>query len=220
MGNRTKKITITALLCALAFAAVSLGRVPVVLFLKYDPKDVIIAISGFIYGPLTTVIVSLIVSFIEMLTISDTGIIGMIMNMISSCAYSTLAAYIYKRYHNLKGAVVGLLISSFVTVAVMMVWNYVFVPLYMPVLREDVVALLIPAFLPFNLLKVALNSSLTFLLYRPVVNGFRAAGLIPKSTAPEKKNHKLIFAVVILILIACVIFILSFNGTLAKIFGA
>ena len=219
MGNRTKKITITALICALAFAAVSLGRVPVVLFLKYDPKDVIIAIGGFIYGPLTTVIVSVIVSFFEMITISDTGIIGMVMNVLSTCAFATVASFVYKKYHKLKGAVLGLLLASVFTVIVMILWNYLVTPLYMNVPREAVVQLLIPAFLPFNLLKVALNSSLTFLLYRPVVKGLRAARLIPMSETSVKKTHKWIFAVVILLIVSCVIMILSLNGTLAGIFG-
>lgn len=50
MNERTKKLTTLAMLCALSYIAVAVFRIPVVLFLKYDPKDVIIAIGGFIYG--------------------------------------------------------------------------------------------------------------------------------------------------------------------------
>ena len=45
-----------------------------VLFLKYEPKDIIIACAGLIYGPLSSLAVSLVVSFAEMITVSDTGI--------------------------------------------------------------------------------------------------------------------------------------------------
>lgn len=57
MDERTKKLTTLAMLCALAYIAVAVFRIPVVLFLKYDPKDVIIAIGGFIYGPLPAFVV-------------------------------------------------------------------------------------------------------------------------------------------------------------------
>ena len=60
MNERTKKLTTLAMLCALAYVAVAVFRIPVVLFLKYDPKDVIIAIGGFIYGPLPAFVISLV----------------------------------------------------------------------------------------------------------------------------------------------------------------
>jgi len=51
MNSTTKKITTISMLCAFAYAATFIGRVPLVLFLKYDPKDIIIATSGLIFGP-------------------------------------------------------------------------------------------------------------------------------------------------------------------------
>ena len=40
-------------------------------------------IAGLLYGPLTSVLISVIVSFIEMITISTTGPYGFLMNMVS-----------------------------------------------------------------------------------------------------------------------------------------
>ena len=77
-----KKLTVGAMLCALAYIVMAIGRVPVVLFLSYDPKDVIITLGGLIWGPMMSFVVSLIVSFIEMITVSDTSWIGFIMNVI------------------------------------------------------------------------------------------------------------------------------------------
>ena len=87
MNTKTKKLTMIAMLVAAAFVAVSLFRIPIVLFLKYEPKDVIITIGGFLFGPLTSMLVSLFVSIIEMFTISETGIIGAIMNFLASCSF-------------------------------------------------------------------------------------------------------------------------------------
>ena len=73
MYSKTKKLTTISMLAAISYVVMVFGRIPMVLFLKYDPKDVIITIGGFIYGPMTSAIISLCVSFIEMFTVSDTG---------------------------------------------------------------------------------------------------------------------------------------------------
>lgn len=86
MNNNTKKITTTAMLSAIAYVIVVVGLIPVVLFLKYDPKDIIITLGGLIWGPMTSLIVSVIVSLIEMVTISENGVLGCIMNIISTCS--------------------------------------------------------------------------------------------------------------------------------------
>ena len=39
MNNNTKKITTMDMLSAIAYVVVVVGRIPVVLFLKYDPED-------------------------------------------------------------------------------------------------------------------------------------------------------------------------------------
>lgn len=97
MHFSTKKLVTVAMLCAIAYVVMLVGRIPIVLFLSYEAKDVIIAIGGFIYGPLTAFIISLIVSVVEMFTASDTGWIGCLMNILSSCSFACTAALIYKR---------------------------------------------------------------------------------------------------------------------------
>ena len=44
--EKMKKLTVLAMLSAIAYVAVALLRFPVVLFLSYEPKDVVIAIGG------------------------------------------------------------------------------------------------------------------------------------------------------------------------------
>ena len=88
MNRKIKKLTATGMLCALAYAAAAIGRIPLVLFLKYDPKDSVIAVGGLIFGPVTSWLIALAVSFVEMFTISETGIWGFFMNVISSCSFA------------------------------------------------------------------------------------------------------------------------------------
>ena len=63
-------------------------------------------------------------------------------------------------------------------VAAMMLWNYLITPIYMGYPREAVAELLLPAFLPFNLIKGALNAIIVFFVYKPLKKALKSAKLI------------------------------------------
>ena len=210
--SKTKKLTTIGMLCALAYVALVVGRIPLVLFLKYDPKDVIIVIGGLIFGPITSFAVTIIVSVVQMFTISGTGILGCIMNIISSCSFACTSAFIYKRKHKLSGAILGLFCGWVCQVVAMMLWNYFLAPIYMGYPREAVVKLLISAFLPFNLIKGGLNAAITMLLYKPVVTALRRSNLIESKQNSDKMQINIgVLLVALLMIITCVLLILSFN---------
>lgn len=220
-SEKTRRLTMMAMLCALAYVVMVVGRFPLMstggLTLSYDPKDVIIAIGGFIFGPLATVIISVIVSFVEMLTVSQTGPIGMIMNIIGSIAFAGTAALVYKKKHTLTGAVVGLAAGMVAMTVVMLLWNYFLTPLYMGIPREAVAPLLLPLFLPFNLIKSGLNVAITLLIYKPVVKGLRASRLLPadeSETVPEKSNKTGLIVGASVLLLICVFAALLLNGVI------
>ena len=214
--EKTRRLAVTAMLCALAYAAVAVARIPItpVEFLKYEPKDVIIAIGGFLYGPLAALSISVIVSLIEMLTISSTGWIGFVMNVLSSAAFAGVAALVYRKKRTLGGAVLGLCLGVVCMAGTMVLWNYLITPLYMGTSRADVAAMLLPINLPFNLLMGCLNGALTALLYRPVVQGLRHAHLFPESSAaPARKRGKLLVWIGSgVLLLASIVIILFLRG--------
>ena len=70
----------------------------------------------------------------------------------------------------------------------MVIWNYIITPLYMGVPREQVAGMLIPIFLPFNLIKGGINAALTMLLYKPVVGALRKAKLVESSSGGSGKG--------------------------------
>lgn len=189
MNTHTRKIAAAGMLCALTYVVMAVGRVPVVLFLKYDPSDIVVTLGGLIWGPMTAFTVSAVVAVIEMLTVSDTGLLGCIMNIVQTVSFACTAAVIYQRRRTLGGAVAGLLTGCAVMVSVMMLWNYFLTPLYMGYPREAVAELLLPAFLPFNLLKAGLNASVTFLLYKPLVTALRRSGFVPATGSGQAKGR-------------------------------
>lgn len=210
MNNKTKKITVIGMLSAIAYIFTLIGHfVPITFndFLKYDPKDAIIVIAGLALGPVASLIISVVVALLELVTISTTGFIGCIMNIISSVSYACIASLIYKSFKSLKGAIFGLILSSMLTVALMLLWNYLVTPLYMGVPREAVESMLLPVFLPFNVIKCGLNTGLTLLIYKPCVKAMRQMGLLQKegSSNTEKSRISLGITVSSLTLIAIMV---------------
>ena len=207
-----RKMILMALFAAIAYMIVAFVRIPVVLFLSYEPKDVVITIGGFLLGPIASFVISLIVSLVEMVTISQTGPIGCLMNLISTCSFACTAAIIYKKQHSLKGAILGLLAGSVAMVAVMLLWNWLITPLYMGVSRETVQGMLLPAFLPFNALKSGLNSALILGLYKPLTTALRKTRLLPASKKPASGAKAGIYLFAVFLLAACILLLLVLQG--------
>ena len=191
---RIKKLVTLAMLTAVTYVVMLLCKsIPDVAgFLQLEVKDTVICIGGFIYGPVSAAVIAVVVAVIEMLTVSGTGPIGCLMNVIATAVFCCTASFIYKKNHSRNGAVIGLAVATVALTAVMILWNYLITPLYMGVPRAAVVEMLLPVFLPFNLVKGALNMAVTLILYKPVVTGLRKANLVPPShdvhAAPKKLN--------------------------------
>ncbi len=207
-----KKLVLLAMLAAVAYLIVSLIRIPVVLFLSYEPKDVIITIGGFLLGPVASFVISLVVSLLEMVTISQTGPIGGLMNLISTCSFACTAAFVYKKRHTLSGAVLGLVLGSAAMAVVMVLWNWLITPLYMGVSREAVEGMLLTVFLPFNLLKAGFNSAFVLCLYKPLVSALRKTGLISTGAGKSGSAKIGIYLLGGGLLISCVLLLLVFQG--------
>lgn len=187
-----RRISVTAMLTALAFTGVLIGRlVPNVAgFLSYDPKDVIVVIGGFIYGPVEALVVSVLCSVIEMFTISTTGLYGLLMNIVSTCAFALPAAFIYKKVRKMRGAVIGLVAGVIVMTITMMLWNYIITPFYMGVDRSVVAGMMMSVFAPFNFFKGGINMGLTLLLYKPVITALRKSHLVEESSGGSRFQIK------------------------------
>lgn len=221
MSVRT--ITSLAMLCALAYMVMYISKIvfgPITVggLLTFDLKDVVIAIGGFLFGPLSALAVSAVVSLIEMVTVSETGPVGLLMNVLSTMAFVCPAAALYKRRHAVSGAVIGLVIGGILMTIVMLLWNYLITPLYMNVPRDVVAAMLPTVFLPFNLVKAVMNGALVMVLYKPVVTALRRAQLVPEgqgSGQPGVKKSKTgVTIIAVLVLITAILLALVLSGTI------
>lgn len=219
-NERVKTLVCMAMLSALAIAADIFLRIPNIGgFLTYEPKDVVLTVGGFIFGPIAGLVMSLIVCFVEMITISDSGLIGFLMNFLASGVFIGVSTAIYSRKKSLSRAIVGLIAGSFSMLAIMLLWNYIITPLYTGLPREAVLGLFLPLLIPFNLLKAALNSALILFLYKAVVTALRKSKLIPTRESNDSENKKsntvLIVCISALLAVTFVLVMLIFAGIIS-----
>ena len=187
-----KTMTSLAMLTAIAYVIMYFSKMlPQVLgFLQLDLKDTVICIGGFVFGPLAAAIIAIVVALVEMFTVSDTGIIGFIMNTLATVSFCCTASFVYKKVHTKKGAVIGLALGTLFLTVVMLLWNYLITPIYMEMDRAVVAAMLPKVFLPFNLVKGGLNMAVILLLYKPVVTALRRARLVPETQTIVQPSGK------------------------------
>lgn len=88
--------------------------------------------------------------------------------------------------------------------ALMLAWNFLITPLYMGVPRQAVADMLLPVFLPFNLLKGLINAAAALLIYKPISRTLRRAKLIPSTghgPGVDRKSQILLIAVSVIVII-------------------
>jgi len=213
MNGKTKRLALLGLFSALAYILTLFARIPIssVEFLKYDPKDIVIVILGFICGPVSAFSVSLVVSLIEAITVSTTGPIGCLMNVLSTISFACTASIIYKKRRTLAGAIIGLISGVVLMCGIMLLWNYLITPLYMSISREIIATMLLPVFLPFNLIKGSINASLAMLLYKPTVKALKSTKLMDGTESKSDVKFSVI-AICLLVIASSVLGILIIKG--------
>lgn len=169
---KIKILTNMAMLTALSLVLVLLinfSILPAVPFMKYDPADIPILIGSFLFGPIGGVILTAIVSVMQGLFISgDGGIIGIIMHFLATGTFAFIAGYIYQRTRTKQAAVVGLCCGALSMTFIMVICNLILTPIFLGAPMEKVIELLLPAIIPFNLIKAGINALITYFIYKPI----------------------------------------------------
>lgn len=170
----TRKLTVMGMLAALSVILVYLIRFPLLpaaAFLEYEPGDIPIFITAFLFGPISGIIVTIVVSIVQGFTVSaSSGIIGIIMHIFATGSFVLISGILYSRKKNRKNAVIALVAGTIVMTVTMCIWNIIFTPIFMGLPRSEVLPMIIPTILPFNLLKAGINSIITFITYKKISN--------------------------------------------------
>jgi len=178
---------------------------------------VVTVIAGFILGPISALAITLVTATLELITISQTGFIGFVMNIISTSFFVVPATLIYQKKRTLFGAIVGLAVGVLSMCVAMMLWNYLITPLYMAGTTREMVAKMLPTvFLPFNLIKGTANASLAMLSYKPLVNALRKTNMLESIDTQGKGSERKILLIIVsaCIFAVCVLGFLIMGGVI------
>ncbi len=171
-GSRisVKKLVMIAVFSAISVVLVYLLRLPLfpaAPFLEYDMADVPIILVTFLYGPTAGLFTTVVVSVIQGLTVSaGSGIIGIIMHIVATGCYVLVAGNLYRYLKGIKGEILSLAGGTVAMVAVMSLWNLLLTPVFMNAPFEVVLNLMLPAILPFNLIKAGGNSVIAYFVFK------------------------------------------------------
>ena len=184
-----------------------------------DVKDAIISVCAMVFGPAAGVAIALLVSLLEMITVSGTGPWGFLMNFVGSAVFAAVGSAIY--YHapklkkTLSGAIVGLMSSILAMTLCMLVMNLLVTPIYFGISVDSVKEMLLPLLLPFNLIKATLNAAIVLVLYKPLSTALKKLRVIdgkPESFRLDKKTILLIITGLAVIVACVLLLILALNG--------
>ncbi len=168
-NQKTRKIVMLGVLASLAvlLSLVNWPIFPSAPHLRFETADVPVLIAGFAFGPGAGLLVTLIMAVLMAAITGLDGIVGALMHFLSTGSLVLAASLIYRRYHTLGGAIIGLAVGSIAQTLVMPVVNLTIVPLIYGFSRQQVVAML-PVLFAFNGIKAGLSSIITFLVYKRV----------------------------------------------------
>jgi len=230
-STRIRKMIAVGVFVALSYICCVLFHFKVA-FLSFDLKDAVMAIGAMFFGPMAGFVTVLITCLVEFITISSTGVYGLVMNLLASFTFVCIGSLVYKVKRSMAGALFGMILASVSMVLVMLAANLLITPMYMTALGNamstaDVAALIPTLLFPFNLTKAIFNSAVVFLLYKPVSQALKASGFVKNGMAgtaalsvEEKRarKKKSILVTVVALAVAAltlVYFFLVLNGSFA-----
>lgn len=166
----TRQLVTMALMTAIGvlLSFIEFPLLPGVTWLKFDASNMPAMVAGFAYGPGGGVAVGIVTAILHGLLMADFS--GAIMNIIVVIFYILPAALIYKYKHTFAGAIIALIVGTLLAVVGAIIGNLIITPSWLGVPLDAVIAMIVPVLIPFNLIKGALNSVLTLIIYKSISN--------------------------------------------------
>ena len=183
-ANAMFNLTRCGLLAAMAVILYYI-EIPVVAFYKLDLSTMPAILAGFAMGPVQGAAVVIVKNLVHMLGTS-TACVGEMADILMSCAFVIPASLLYRRNKTRKGALHAMLVGgAAMTVAGVLVNYFILIPAYQVLMNlpleviigmgqkvlsfvDSTLKLVIFITAPFNLLKAAVLSGTTYLLYKRV----------------------------------------------------
>lgn len=208
-NTRLRRMTAAALFGAMAFVLMyfSFG-VPVLSpFAEFDASGLPEMIGGFILGPVGAIEIITVKLLLKLLFQGSSSMLtGEVQNFILSASYALPAVLYYRKHRTKKGAAVGLLLGTAISVVMAVITNlYLIFPAYIKLYGmswEGIIEICtavnpwirnIPTFVafsvvPFNVIAKGVTSVITILVYKRISTPIKK--LILESDSEIKDNKK------------------------------
>lgn len=174
--KKTYKLSLMAMYAAISVLAIAFIRIPLVPaapFLVYDMADIPILIATLTLGGPAGALVLLTVCLIQAFLMGGDGLVGFVMHFVSTGAMVAIFSLICKKSKKLNRLIIAAVLATLAMTIIMIPMNLWLTVVFMGTPRSVVVSMLVPAIIPFNLIKAGLNSFLTvavFKLASPIIN--------------------------------------------------
>ena len=164
-----KRLALMAVFVALSYV-VSWIEIPIVEPFKLDFGNVFILLIAFLLGPIEGVIVCALKEALRMIG-SSSGGVGELANILMTCSYILLPSIVYRFKKGLKWVIPCLVAACVIATVTALVTNrFINFPLYMGQGAAAAFQELFAVIIVFNLIKTAVVSVLTLLLYKRLSN--------------------------------------------------
>ncbi len=167
-----KRLAFMAIFVALSYA-ISFWEIPLfpaTPYLKLDFGNVFILLISFLLGPIEGIIVCALKESLRMLS-SSSGCVGELANMAVTTAFILLPSIVYQFRKGLRWVIPCLIAACFIGTGAALVTNrFITFPLYMKGAAAVVFKDAFWFIVAFNLIKTAVISFLTVLLYKRLSN--------------------------------------------------
>lgn len=195
VSSKTRKIALLGIFTAISVILALLTHVPVfpaAPFLEYDAADIPIFFITFLYGPWYALFMTVTVSILQGVSVSSGGgIFGILMHIAATGSFVIVCGLLYRKFPSLKGAALSLFCGTLVWLVVMIAFNLAITPLFMKVSLDQVLQMLLPVIIPFNIIKAAPNSIAAFFLYKSLSYFIEKYGQKMKGKPKNKKSESL-----------------------------
>lgn len=171
----TLRLTLMAMLAAMA-VVVGLWKFPILptaSYLEFDFADVLIHLCTLMFGTLPGLCVLLVVSLIQAFLLGGNGWVGLVMHFVASGAVVVIIGTVCAKKQTIGRLCAALAIGTLAQTLIMIPMNYIFTPILFGVDTQMVTAMLLPAIIPFNLIKAGINCICTGIIFKvltPVIS--------------------------------------------------
>lgn len=169
----TRILVLSAALAAISVVLAFFIHFPIIpglAFLEYDPADILIYVSSYVFGMPVGLAITVVVSIVQGTTVSaSSGIVGIMMHIISTGGYVLASGIVYFLMRRLRqsgkhrtGCTVLSLVAAtaagiVTVVALMTAWNIILTPIFMGIERDFLISNYLGLIVLFNLIKASIN---------------------------------------------------------------